>query len=793
MLLSNYFKIVFRSLRKHLGHSFLNLFGLAVSMAVCILITLFVYHEQSFDAFHAKSEQIYRLNEIQSFPGITPQHVALSMYPMGPTLKADYPEVVEFARIAGGPQIITIDGEQRRIEEPARVDPAFFSIFDYPVLHGNPVTALEEPYTVVLTEKTAVSLYGTSDAVNKTFTAGEQVYRVVAVLAAAPAPSHLRFDLLYSLKDFDDEENMQNWGSNWLVTYLQLAPGVTQQAIEAKFTDYKSKYMNEVQRGYYELYLQPLDDVHLGSAHITHDYRNWRKFDRTYLYIFVLLATFVLVIAGINFMNLATARSVERAKEVGVRKSIGAERLQLSLQFLGESVLMAFMALLLAIILAWIALPFVRNLSMREFGISTLFHAPVLFSTLGITLVVGILAGLYPATLLSAYRPALVLKGLLGRSGRKSPFRNALVVSQFTIAIALIVGSVLASRQLHFMQDRDIGFDKEYVMVVPMSRVANENYELLKNVLKEDPAILEVTASNQRLGNNLHQWGPQVEDEQGEIQNLSISNIVVDYNFLEFYRMNLKEGRWFSEEMGTDFQRARVVNEAMVAEMGWSEPLGKRIGYNGDDTLGTVIGVASDFNFNSLHHKVEPLAMSVQDFGYNETSIRIDPENVKAGVAAVERVWQEIVTDRPFEYTFLDNHMDELYLADQQVSSVISAITGLAILIACLGLFGLAAITTEQRTKELGIRKALGSTVTQIFLLLSYEFTRLVILAFIIATPLAYFAMNYWLDTYPFRIDIGVSVFIISGIITFLIALATVSYRAIKAAKMNPIEALRYE
>ena len=715
------------------------------------------------------------------------------MYPMGPTLKEDFPEVVEFTRVAGGPQIIIIDGEQRRIEEPARVDPAFFSIFDYPVLHGDPTAAMEEPYTVTLTEETAISLYGTSNAVDQTFMVGDQIYRVVAVLAPSPAPSHLRFDLLYSLKDFDDEQNMQNWGSNWLVTYLQLAPGATQQTVEAKFEDYTAKYMNEVQRTYYELYLQPLDDVHLGSAHITHDYRNWRKFDRNYIYIFVLLAVFVLVIAGINFMNLTTARSAERAKEVGVRKSIGAERSQLSLQFLGESVVMAFMALVLAIIMAWIALPFMRNLSLREIGMGTLFQLPVLLSTLGVTLLVGILAGLYPATLLSAYRPALVLKGLMGRSGRKSPFRNALVVSQFTIAIALIVGSVLASRQLHFMQDRDIGFDKEYVMVVPMSRVANENYELLKNVLQAEPTVLEVTASNQRLGNNLQQWGTQVEDEQGEIQNLSISNIVVDYNFLEFYRMNMKEGRWFSEDMGTDFQRARVVNEAMVAEMGWSNPLGKRIGFNGNDTLGTVIGVASDFNFNSLHHKVEPLAMSVQDFGYNETSIRIDPENAEAGIAAVERVWQEIVTDRPFEYSFLDSHMDELYRADQQVSTVVSAITGLAILIACLGLFGLAAITTEQRTKELGIRKALGSSVMQIFVLLSYEFTRLVIVAFVIATPLAYFAMNYWLDTYPYRIDIGLGVFLVSGIITFLIALATVSYRAIKAARMNPIEALRYE
>ncbi len=793
MLLSNYAKIVVRSLRKHLGNSFLNLFGLATSMAACLLIMLFVHHERSFDSFHDDAEQIYRLNEVQSFPGITPQHVALSMYPMGPTLKADFPEITEFARVAGGPQIITIDGKQKRIEDPLRVDPAFFSIFDFPILYGDPLTALEEPRTVVLTEAYAQSLYGTSDAIDKEFTVGDQVYRIAAVLAPLPAPSHLRFDALFTLKDFDNQENMQNWGSNWLVTYLKLAAETDIETIEAKFPAYKSKYMDEVRSGYYELYLQSLADVHLGSAHVTHDYRNWQKFDRSYIYIFILLAIFVLIIAGINFMNLTTARSATRAKEVGVRKSIGAQRAQLAMQFLGESIVMAFIALILAVAMAWIALPFMRNLSLRDLSMLTLVQSPVLLGTIGATLFVGLLAGLYPAALLSAYQPVLVLKGLISKSGRRSPLRNVLVVSQFTIAIALIVGTLLASRQLHFMQNRDIGFDKEYVMVVPMSQIANEKYELLKNTLQEDPAILSVTASNQRLGNNLHQWGTRVESESGELTDLSISNLVVDYNYLEFYGIQIKEGRWFSEERGTDFGSARVVNEAMVAEMGWTDPLGKQIGFGGDDTLGTVIGVASDFNFNSLHHHVEPLAMSVQDFGYSETSVRIDHESAEAGIAAVENIWREIVTDRPFEYTFLDNHMDELYRADQQVSTVISAITGLAILIACLGLFGLAAITTEQRTKELGIRKALGSSVIQIFVLLSYEFTRLVMFAFVVATPITYFVMKAWLDKYPYHVDIGASVFLFSGILTLLIALATVSYRAIKAARMNPIEALRYE
>ena len=793
MLVSNYFKIALRSTRNHLGHSFLNLFGFAASMTACLLIVLFIYHESSFDTFHTRADQIYRLDEIQSFPGITPQHVALSMYPMGPTMTADYPEVLDFTRVAGAPRVVTIDGQFRTIENSLRVDPSFFTMFDYPVLYGDPATAMEEPNTVVLTEKMAESLFGTPEAVGRQFRVDDEAYNVVGVLEAPPASSHLIFDALFSMRDLNDEENMQRWGNNWLVTYLLLSEGTDVAALEAKFPEYKQKYMDEDWSGYYELYLQPLLDVHLGSAHITHDYRNWKKFDRKYVYVFMLLAGFVLLIAGINFMNLTTARAATRAKEVGVRKSIGAQRSQLALQFLGESMLMAAVAMAIAVVLTWIALPFVNDLSQRELRLGMLLDLPMITGLLSATLFAGLIAGIYPAIVLSSFRPVLVLKGATNNSGRKAPFRNILVVSQFAIAIALIVGTLLATRQLGYMQDRDIGFNKDHVMLVPMSQVANEKYTLLQDMLTAEPTVLGVTASNQRLGNNLHQWGTRAETEAGDLTDLSLSNVVVDYNFLEFYDIKLKEGRWFSKERGADLGLARVVNEAMVQEMGWTESLGKQIGFGGDDTLGTVIGVAKDFNFNSLHHKIEPLAMSVQDFGYNEASVRIDPTQVDAALASVKRIWSEIVTDRPFEYSFLDEHLNEMYRADQQVGAVIGAITGLAILIACLGLLGLAAILTEQRTKELGIRKALGASPLQLIALLSQDFVRLVLFAFLIAAPITFFAMQSWLSGYAYRIQIGPGVFLLAGILTLLIALATVSYRAIKAAHLNPVETLRYE
>ena len=793
MLLRNYLKIALRSMRKHIGHSALNLFGFAVSMAACVLIALFVLHEYKVDSFHTKAEQIYRLDEIQSFPGITPQHVALSMYPMGPTLKSDYPEVLEFARVAGGPGVINLDDELRTLEDPIRVDPSFFALFDFPILDGDPATELESPNTVALTESMALSLYGTADAVGREFRVNDESYHVVGILGNSPAPSHLRFDAVFSMKDLDDEENMERWGNNWLVTYLLLDEGADVAGLEAKFPDYKRKYMGETQFDYYELYLQPLLDVHLGSAHITHDYRNWQKFDRRYVQIFVLLALVVLLIAGINFTNLTAARAASRAREVGVRKSVGAQRVQLALQFIGESMIMVIASMVIGFVLAWLSLPLVNALSQRELHLGTLFQPELLTGIAGMALLIGLLAGFYPALILSGFQTTIVLKGGIDATGRKSLFRNVLVVSQFAIAMALIVGTLIATRQLNFMQSRDIGFQKDHVLLVPLSRQANQKYLLLKELLSEEPDVLDVTASNQRLGNNLHQWGTRAESERGDVVDLSISNLNVDYNFLDFYRMELREGRWFSEDRGSDFGAARVVNEAMVEEMGWTEPVGKQIGFGGDDTLGTVIGVARDFNFNSLHHAVEPLVMSVQDFGYSELSIRIDPTRTMPAIEAIRRIWSEVATDRPFEYSFLDDHLNEMYRADMQVSAVISVVTGLAILIACLGLLGLAAITTEQRTKELGIRKALGATAPQLAMLLSRDFTRLILLAFVIATPIAFFALRSWLSSYAYRIDLGPGVFVFAGVITLFIALATVSYRAIKAASVNPIDTLRYE
>ncbi len=793
MLISNYIKIALRSMRKNAATTMLNLIGLAVSMAAALLIVLFVGHELRVDAGPSRADRLYRLTEIQSFAGITPQHVALSMYPMGPTLMSDFPEVEAFARLSNGPDVVTVEDRQHLIERPARVDPSFIDLFDLPLQSGDPKTALEDPFSLVLTEETAQTLFGTAEAIGRTVTAGDQTYQVTGILSDDLPPSHIRFGALFSMRALNDAENMRSWGSNWAVTYLLLSEGASAASVQARLPGYLRTYMEEAGAAQYELILQPLRDVHLGSSHMTHDYWNEQKFDHQYVYLFILLGIFLLVLAGVNFTNLSTARSALRTREVGVRKAIGARRSELGLQFLSESIVMAFLALVIALALTWIALPFVNALSQRGLHLSTLFEGPIVLGLFLATMLLGLFAGIYPAFFLSSFKPIQALKGATGLAGRKTPLRHTLVVLQFAVAVILIVGATFTLKQLRFMQHRDIGFDKDHVMVVRMSGMANERYASLKEALLGKAGVLGVTASNQRLGNNLHQWGTLTEAQTGEIVDLSISNLVVDFNYFDFYGMELLEGRPFSEERGTDLRMARVVNEAMVAKMGWSDPIGKKMGFGWQDSLGSVIGVAKNFNFNSLHNTVEPLAVSVQDFGYSEASIRIDPARLTEAIAGVEETWNTFVSDRPFEYTFLDAHLDELYRTDQQVSQVVGVVTGLGLLIACLGLLGLAAVTTEQRIKEIGVRKVMGASVIQLVALLSGEYARLVGIAFVIGAPIAFLAVRSWLAGFPYRIDLEIGVFVITGVLTLAVALATVSYRSIQAARANPVDTLRYE
>ncbi|GAB5521623.1 MAG: ABC transporter permease [Rhodothermales bacterium] len=792
-MLRNYLTVTLRYLRRQKGYTVLNILGLSVGMAACVLILFFIANERQFDSQHSLGDRLYRLNEIQTFGGKAPQHVALSMYPMGPAMQADFPEVEAFTRILGVNNVWQYEDKTLTLDEPIQSDPAFLDLFDFPLLSGDPSQLLRNPDDVILTESAAYAFFGDAPALGKTLrnpNGREAVVR--GIMADVPDQSHLQFSAIFSIPPETDENGMQNWGSNWLNTYLLLTPSADVAALEAKFNDFLVRHSGEHMLDLYELYLQPFTDIHLGSMHITHDYRNWKKFDGTYLGVFAILALLVLGIAIINFTNLATAQAAKRAKEIGVRKSMGALQGQLQRQFIGEALVLAVFSGLLAVVLVVFTLPVVESISARDFDLYLLGQPLFWVASIGGVLLVGLLAGGYPAWVISAFQPVLVLKGQGVGKARRSVLRNVLVVGQFAVSIALIVGTLVVVRQLDYMQNRDLGFDMEQVMLVPMSGEANENYRTMKAELEQMPQVQAVTASAQRLGNNMHQTGIRVE---GRDQGLGPSHMRVDYGFFAFHGIDIVDGRDFSEEREAD-QNANsfIINQAMANELGWTDPVGKQMQFGWVDEPGHVVGVADDFNFNSLHHAVEPLVVNVNPETYfSELSIRLDGGDPAETVAAVQALWTSLVSDRPFDYSFLDDHLAELYTSDQQVSRVVRSIALLSIFIACLGLFGLVSIATEQRTREMGIRKALGATEVGLVGLIAKDFAVLVAVAFVVAAPLTYVLMQRWLESFAFRIDIGVGVFLLAGGLALLLAMLTVSYRAIKTARVNPVYALRYE
>jgi putative ABC transport system permease protein len=807
-MLRNYFKIALRNLWRHRAYSAINVFGLAIGMAACLLIMLFVGYERSFDAFHRKT--LYRLDEVQQWEGmVAPQNVALSMPPMGPALKSDFPEVRNYTRIFANEKVPLQLGEQKvYIPKIFWADPGFTQLFDFELLLGDRATALKEPGSALLTEENIIKFFGNDwksnpKVMGTTFMRyGEDTlsFKLTGVLKNVPSYSHLQFDGLFSMNTIEKPDWRENWGSNWMVTYLELADHTNIAALEKKFPAFLRKHMDENGAKGYKLFLQPLQEVHAASVNITHDYHNFQKFDGSYTYVFSVLALLVLVIASINFMNLSTARSAGRAKEVGVRKSVGAHRLQIASQFIGESVLLSLIALVLAIGIVEASIPFINQLSERQLHLP-LFTKPLLtLIIIGLTLLVGILSGLYPAAFLSAFQPSRVLKGNTQGLGKKSTLRNILVVGQFATAIFLIIGTLFATRQLNYMQDRNTGFDREQVMVLPLNRTANEKYETLKEELLRNPAVKDITGSNQRLGNNLHQTGAKYQGT-GPVRELATSQVVIDPNYIPFYKIELVAGRNFSKDIPADNGKNYIVNETMARELLKDTPgasieslVGQRYGFGFMDTLGTIIGVAKDFNFNSLHHKIETLTMYVNsNFGFGEMSIRVQAGKAPEAIRHAEATWNQIVPDRPFEYAFLDEHFNKLYQSDKQVSQIVGILAGLAILISCLGLFGLASFTTEQRTKEVGIRKVLGASVNSIVGLLSKDFLKLVLIANFIAWPLAWWAMHRWLEDFAYRIDMSTWVFLFAGLAALFIALFTISFQSIKAARANPIKSLRTE
>jgi putative ABC transport system permease protein len=769
-------------------------------MAACIVILLFVFYERSFDDFHRKN--IYRLNEVQKFEGMmAAQKVALTMFPMGPTLKAEFPEIKSFTRInAAGNQPLFLGDKKIYIKRICFVDSTFLNIFDFPLLQGSRSKALEKSNSIVLTKAVAEMFFGKTDPIGKTlinYGRNDTTQLVVTgVLENVPRNSQLQFDALVSFSTIARPEWMNNWGGNWLNTYFELAPNADVAALEKKFPAFLKRHMSDDNWKNYELFLLPLKEVHAGATDIGLDNFNYQQFDKNYTNIFFIIALVVLLIACVNFMNLSTARSAERAREVGIRKSVGAFRWQLSVQFIGESVILSLIAMVLAIILVKLFLPSVNQLSQRQLDFSVFTNWQLALCVVAGTIMLGVLAGLYPAAYLSSFLPVKVLKGSVQTGKNKGRLRNILVVTQFASAIFLIIATVFAIKQLNYMKNRPTGFDREQIVTIPFRERTSEKFNILKRDLLQNTLITSVTASQDVLGSHLDQSGIEFKGD-GPLRQLTSTRLIVDPDYLTTYKIQLAAGRSFLSDTSAN-GREYIINESLAKELlkddtkaDMSSLLGRRFGF---DSTGKIVGIAKDFNFNSLHHKIETMFLfNMTDWGFSNMSVKINGNKPKESLAFIQSVWQKNCPGVPFDYQFLDDHFRDIYRADAQISTIVGTLAILAIIISCLGLFGLASYSAEKRIKEIGIRKVLGASLQNIVLMLSKDFLKYVLIANLIAWPLTALAVYWWLQDYAYRINISLWIFLVAGASAMLIAFLTISFQSVRAAMANPVKSLRTE
>ena len=797
-MLKNYLKIAFRNLRRHASYTVINVVGLAVGMAVCLLIVLFVRDELRYDRFHDDADQVYRIvSEWNHFstPATNPPFVR--------HLQTAYP-AVDVAKL------IPTDGLVRRGDqafEEGRIyfaNPAFFDVFTVPLRRGDPAQVLRRPFTAVLTPAMAQKYFPGADPIGQVITIDNQFeVEVTGVAEPMPAQSHFHFDFLVSFASLDaafDYSSSSNWGNNSIYTYLRLPDGIAAETVEAQMPAFIERHAGSNWNGA-AISLQPLTEIHLHSHHNMELEPNSRM---AYVYIFSIIAGFILLIACVNFMNLATARSAGRAREVGVRKAVGAQRGQLIRQFIAESMLLTFVALGVAAVLVALALPAFRAVSGKALTIGVLDDGFTIGAFVLIALVTGVLAGSYPALVLSGFRPSQVLRG-----GRTDPrggawLRKGLVVFQFATSVALIAGTAVVYFQLDYLRSASLGFDQEQVVVIPMPGNPSQTAQMIgqfpafKREIEQQSGVVVASIASERLPSELLN-GSAFRFAAAD-SGRGLRTVSVGHDFFETLDVKMIAGRAFSRDFPSD-SSAFVVNKAALQLLAsrLPEPLSNPQSAIGEPIVGggrpegPLIGVVDNFNMATLHERIEPIVFYLRPEWYDTYLVRLAPGDVAGVLANLRGVWQQFYADWPFDYRFADQAFAAQYRAEERLAQIVFAFAGVAILIACLGLFGLAAFMAERRTKEIGIRKALGATVPSIVRLLSKEFAVLVAVAFMIATPLAYVALREWLGDFAYHIDLGAGVFLLAGGIALIIALATVSIQAIRAALTDPARALRYE
>ncbi len=807
-MFSSYLRIAVRSILRQRLYSLINIVGLAVGVTCCIAIVLYVHHELGYDKFNRHADQIYRVAFHAVLPNLT-QDITLTAAPMGPALLAEFPQVAAYTRIEAWMTPVLRYGD-KAFSEPRflEVDSTFFDVFTVSFLGGNPKTALAHPNSVVLTESMARKYFGDADPLGKILNMDHKSdWIVTGVTRDWPENSHIKFDFLGSFCT-DSLSKSTRWLSNNCLTYVLLKMGTDPLTFQKSMNEILVKKYVKPQlaavgtlaapfvstHGAWRYSLQPLTSIHLFS-HL--EYEIGPNGDITYVYIFSAIAIAILLIACVNFINLATARSEGRSKEISIRKTLGSSRPQLIRQFLTESVLMSLFAVLLAFGLFELFLPSFNGIAGGDISLSLLRSPLVIPALAALGIVVGLIAGAYPAFFLSSFDPVQVLKGSTKSKKRKVMLRGSLVVFQFVVSIVLFIGTFVIFNQMKYVQAKDLGFDKEQVVVIKKANDLGSRLREFEHDLLTNAGVVSVSASSIIPGSEQNQsvyWLKESSDQTPR----QLHEVYCDHNFLATYGMNLASGRFFSLERPSD-SAAVVVNQQVEVAFGvgglTDRVLSQPHPPSSQWSNSPVIGVLKDFNFQSLRQPVNPLVLRILPPGYAApyVLVRVKPDDYSETISFIENTWKKYADNEAIDYSFLDQDIGRMYVADQRTSRIITMFSTLAIFVACLGLFGLAAFVAQQKTKEIGIRKVLGSSVTEVVILLSKEFSKWVLIANVIAWPLAYYIMNRWLQDFAYRVNLTVWVFLFSGVLALVIAILTVGSQAIRAATANPVEALRYE
>jgi putative ABC transport system permease protein len=795
-MFKNYLKIALRNIKKHKGYSLINIAGLTIGMTCCLLILLWVKDELSYDRYNENAGRIYRITYAEEI-GNAYDHYAVPPFIAAPTFAAEIPGIITYTRLWKRTGLIKHNEDNYDEQNIFYVDKDFFKIFSHEFIEGNPVTALDNPGSIVLTRDMAVKIFGKTSALGESLNlSADGDLRVTGVIENVPRNSHFHFNYLVSINTIQGRRTdyLKDWFviSGW--SYILLEESAEARMVEQRLAPVVEKHAGADAQKYGQkmfYFLQPLTDIHLKSNLEGEIEGNG---DIRYVYVFSLIAVFILLIACINFMNLSTARSANRGKEVGLRKVLGAHKKRLVVQFLTESTGFAFVALILSVSLVWLVIPAFNGLTGKEITVTSLFSVPVLFGLFSLVVFSGLAAGSYPALYLSSFQPIDTIRQKLQRGSRKSILRNVLVIVQFSISIILIISTFIVLKQLHFMKNQKLGFKKEQVLAVHIrGQGVAQQFEAFKNELKKNADILEASYSNGVPGQVNTILTTFLEGQPDKVS-FTFDYIFADYDFLKTYEIELLQGRDFSRDFGADKDGAFLINETALSKLGWGEgTLGKKIGYS-REVMRPIVGIVKDFHYLSLKEIIGPLAIFLRPGRDTYLSIKMNTDDISRTLSYIEKNWYSFEKERRFEYFFVDENFDALYHSEERLSQIITFFSFVSIFVACLGLFGLASYTAEQSTKEIGIRKVLGASAASIVFRLSRNFIKWVLVANLIAWPVSYIVLkNYWLSNFPFRVPISILTFIAAGLIALCIAVLTVSFQSLKAALANPVDSVKYE